>query len=63
MAADRYTPQQLAEMARRLDECIEVSALCMSLELAGEQHRRAHAEAVLGVGGVTDEAEASPGAE
>jgi hypothetical protein len=43
--SDRYTPQQLAEMARRLDECIEVSALCMNLALAGEQHRRALAEA------------------
>jgi hypothetical protein len=43
--SDRYTPQQLADMARRLDECIEVSALCMNLALAGEQHRRALAEA------------------
>lgn len=45
MGSDRYTKQQLAEMARRLDECIEVSALCMNLALAGEQHRRALAEA------------------
>jgi hypothetical protein len=41
LASDRYTPQQLAEMARRLDECIEVSALCMDLALAGERHRAA----------------------
>jgi hypothetical protein len=41
LASDRYTPQQLAEMARRLDECIEVSALCMDLALPGERHRAA----------------------
>jgi hypothetical protein len=35
----RYTDQELADMARRLDECIEVSALCMDLALAGELHR------------------------
>lgn len=45
LASDRYTPRQLAEMARRLDECIEVSALCIDLALAGEMHRRALAEA------------------
>jgi hypothetical protein len=45
VASDRYTPQQLADMARRLDECIEVSALCMDLALAGEIHRRAPAQA------------------
>jgi hypothetical protein len=45
LASDVYTPQQLADMARRLDECIEVSALCMDLALAGEMHRRALAAA------------------
>lgn len=41
LASDRYTPQQLSDMARRLDECIDVSALCMDLALVGERHRRA----------------------
>jgi hypothetical protein len=41
LASDRYTQQQLSDMARRLDECVEVSALCMDLALAGERHRRA----------------------
>jgi hypothetical protein len=45
LASDPYTPQQLVDMARRLDECIEVSALCMNLALAGEMHRRALAQA------------------
>ena len=47
VASDRYTPQQFADMARRLEECIEVSALCMSLALAGERQRRALAEGRL----------------
>lgn len=41
LACDRYSPQERADMARRLDECIEVSALCMDLALAGERHRLA----------------------
>lgn len=45
VASDRYTAQHLAEMARRLDECIEVSALCQDLAYAGEMHRRALAAA------------------
>lgn len=45
MESDRYTAQQLADMARRLDECIALSALCMDLALAGEQHRQAQAAA------------------
>jgi hypothetical protein len=44
LASDPYTAQQLADMARRLDECIEVSALCMNLALAGERRRRALAD-------------------
>jgi hypothetical protein len=41
LVSRRYTDQELADMARRLDECIEVSALCMDLALAGEMHRAA----------------------
>ena len=54
VASDRYTPQQLADMARRLEECIEVSALCMELALAGDRHRQmlghAGADGTEGVG-------------
>lgn len=41
LASDLYTPQQLVDMARRLDECIEISAVCMDLASAGALHRRA----------------------
>jgi hypothetical protein len=58
--SDRYTPQQLADMARRLDECIEVSALCMNLALAGEQHRRALAEAAAAASPSAGEPDSDP---
>jgi hypothetical protein len=45
-------------MARRLDEYIEVSALCMDLALAGEMHRRALAAAAkTGAGSLPAESE------
>jgi hypothetical protein len=57
-----YTAQQLADMARRLDECIEVSALCMSLALAGQTQRAALAQErmVVSQGSVADARSAVP---
>jgi hypothetical protein len=43
--SERYTPEELAAMARRLDECLALSTLCMNLALAGERHRAAGATA------------------
>lgn len=56
LASEIYTAQQLADMARRLDECIEVSALCMSLALAGQMQRAALAQErmVVSQGSVAD---------
>jgi hypothetical protein len=60
LASDRYTPQQLADMARRLDECIEVSALCMDLALAGEMHRQALAATAAATAGSAAATPAAP---
>jgi hypothetical protein len=62
VASDRYTPQQLADMARRLDECIEVSALCMDLALAGEMHRQALAATAAAQAHTGSGIELQPGA-
>lgn len=67
MASDVYTPQQLADMARRLDECIEVSALCMELALASWQCQRTLADPckpeAAQAAGNSDAKSAKPGSE
>lgn len=55
LASSPYSAAAQLEMAARLDQCIEVSALCMDLALAGQMHRQQQGVATRSVPAIAGE--------